>query len=420
MLPFRPRPKHILHTLLLFPIVFIIFYLDTIVLPVSPDLFWKTPLILVLLLINIIFPMNKRKSFPLFFWFGIFFAIKQIIIIPPESLNYYVKAASMGALDLFIPVLTLFFLKFVSYRQLGKVLFMISSSIIFVTIPYHLGIIENELFLLQGASNADLSKYGGEGNLFTGPFLNIHDAAITLSFALVGISYFFNKTNNIIIKFWILGLLIIGLMGIYLTYVRTALLMLLIAFIVFYFVGRNFKTVLLRGIPFLIILGVVGLILYSSSEVLRMRIHGTNVYGETGLSVGSGRLIFWTVMLEASFNSGILQMLLGIGREASMDYMNQKIGLRLFAHSGFIDILVSTGVLGFSIYLLFIKQLFRRINFRKNITLLSFRYVLVVLVMLFTAMIFQSHQFFWVFPIISIFVVLLEKEYLWRVKAASL
>lgn len=403
---YYPKIKDIPTIILLFPFFFILMYFDTVNLSISPDLLWKLPL--VLLILGYMLFKKRNLQFPAYFIFGILLAIKQILVLTPK-LSYYTKAAAMGSLDLIVPVLTLFFIRFCSYKKIGKFIFFLSCWIIISTLPYHLGILKNDI--VSGDPDYNLAKYGASGYLFTGPFLSIHDAAITLSFALVGILSFYNKARSKIVKAWISFLALIALISIYYTYVRTAMVMLLIGFIIQNFVGRG-KSQLVKGISIMFLAFLFFYIIYLNSPILQMRLNNTNAVGGKSLSEGSGRLVFWATMLHYSVSNGIIKFFVGTGREAGMDYMSSQIGRRLFSHNGFIDILVSAGALGLLLFFIFQRNLFKRIfKWKNRNTLPSYRLVLIALLMYWVAMMFQSHQFFWVFIMIALFVAYLEKEY---------
>jgi len=403
---YSPNLKDIVVIVLLFPAFFIFMYLDTINTPLSPDLFWKLPAILVVLVY--MFVTDRRFRFPAYFIFGALLAVKQLLVLAPKG-SYYIKAASMGSLDLIVPVLTLFLVRYVSYKKIGKYIFFLSSWIIISTIPYHLGLLKNKI--ADADVDYNLAKYGAAGRLFTGPFLNIHDAAITLSFALAGVLYYFTNTKNKLVKGWILLLSLVAFVGIYYTYVRTAMVMLLVGFIIQNFIGRG-KSRVVKGLTVILLASSFLYIIYLNSPILQMRLNNTNAVGGQSLSEGSGRLVFWSTMIKLSFTHGPSTFLLGIGREGSMDYMKTQIGKRLFAHNGFLDILVSAGFIGLLLFFIFQKNLFKRVFKRSNINLLpSYRLVLVSFLMYWIAILFQSHQFFWVLIVLSFFVAQLEKEH---------
>ncbi len=397
-----PQGRDIRTVIILFPFFMVLLYLDTIQIAVSPDLFFKLPLILIMLIILV-----KRSDlvFPAFFVFGVLFAAKQLIFFDTH-VKYYATAAGTSALDLLVPVLALYLIKFSSYEKVGKYLFVISSILILSTIPYHLGLLEQ-----SGKDTQDygLEKYGVEGRAFTGAFISVHGASITLSIALVCLLFNFYKTKDKIVKIWILGLGTLALLTIYMTYVRTAMVMLFVGFIIYTFWGKSSKKVFVGLVTFAILAFVASLI-YENSAVLQLRFSDTNVYG-ADVAAGSGRADFWRIMLTYSVSNGIGPFLIGTGREAGMDYMYIQMGQRLFSHNGFIDILVSTGFLGLCTFLAYQRLLFQRLWRKRNRILPSYKLLLIIFLMYWTAILFQAHEFFWVFIMIALVIAQVEKEY---------
>lgn len=397
--------KDLCWILLLYPLFFFYVYLDTQSFGFSIDIITKTPVISLLFFFIAI--SKKNNYYPLFFVFGILFSVKQILIIPPEY-SYYLKSIQIAAQDLFIPLFALFFLKFLNYYQIQKVLLYLVILLILSTIPYHFGLINP---LVYTAENAQLSTYGAKGFLFMGPFPNIHAASITLSMCVFTISFFVSQVRNRIIKILFLFLIVVGLYGMYLTYVRTGMVILLVALFVHLFFQKTIKEFLI-GIIVLVVIGVLCYLLYLNSQILQYRLANTNIHGNSGLSVGSGRLFFWSTTISFSVSNGIISFLVGVGREAAMDNMYLAMGKRLFAHNSFVDVLVSAGVIGLLFFILYLRYLYKRIfNWRNNV-LFSYKIVLIIGITHFLMMIFQSHYFFWTYPIIAGFVILLEKEYI--------
>jgi O-antigen ligase len=414
---FVPEVKDIRNIILIFPIFFFVMYIETIPLPFSPDLVWKLPLILGLLF-YVIRQSPGTLKYPKFFVYGIALAFKQLLVFVPKT-EYLVTAAKVASLDLMVPTFTLFFIKNISKRRLEKYLFYFCSLLILANIPYHLGLLTNYVALISKGEQAyDLSKFGGSGSIFTGPFVNFHDTAITLSFTLVCVLYFYERSTSKLVKAFILAISLLSLYSVYITYARTALVMLLFGFFVYGFVGKSAKFVF-RSVVASLALGIVVYFIYISSTVFQLRLQDTNVYGSEA-GAGSGRADYWAIMLGYSVDNGVGSFLMGTGREAGMDYMEKKLGERLFSHNGFIDIFVSAGFIGIMIFFAYQKYLFQRLRVWANRRIIpSYRLGLIIWVMYWMAILFQGHQYFWVFIIISLVVAIMEKEYLEGLKDAA-
>ena len=404
MLIYTPRNKDIVKILLSAPLFIGFMHISTIESLSLLDNGLK--ILLLTFLVMYIHVIRPRKIKPGYYILGILLFFKGILILATKE-SYYTKALSMSAVDLLLPALILFLSRYYSHFKIEKMFFYLCSLLIIATVPYHLGILTNSLTMSNQKYN--LIKYAAEGFLFTGPFANIHNASIVLSFALVGILWKYKKTNQIIVNFFIVLLALIAFYGIFKTYVRTAFLILVLAVVTKLFLSKkiifSFKNIsivfLLLGLSFW---------LYNNSTILQMRLNNTNTYGEAGLSYGSGRLVFWSVMLEHAFNNGFFQLFLGIGREASMDHMESVIGKKLFSHNGFIDSLVSNGLIGLVLLIALISQLTKRIFYYRSRDRGIFIFSLVFLLFYLTAITFQSHQIFWMAILISFVFARTQKE----------
>ena len=78
---------------------------------------------------------------------------------------------------------------------------------------------------------------------------------------------------------------------------------------------------------------------------------------------GSGRTVFWTLILEDFFyKCEILQQLLGNGYGSVIQLTQKKYGMPIGAHNGFIDCLYSYGYIGFTFYISIFYGIMRKIK----------------------------------------------------------
>ncbi|MDN3596244.1 O-antigen ligase family protein [Zunongwangia endophytica] len=332
-------------------------------------------------------PLYKFPK-PKFFRLGICLALCHIITFT-NKFAYMSQQLDMFMLELIIPLGSFFIFSVLRPSQISLFIMYLNIGLILACTPYFFGFLSNDVIDVE---SYDMKKYGASGILFTGYFKNIHNASITLSVSSIILLY---RMKNIE-KLWgkiVLGVIILfGLLCVYKTYVRTAWAMLGAAYLFnFLYSKKNYRRIL-RFISMSSLAVMALLYAFITSEVLQMRLYEKNVYDSSGLSVGSGRLVFWETMLQYLGTLDIVSFLFGTGRYSGMDYMQYAIGKRLFSHNGFLDVLVSSGFIGLFFFIFYIKSLFKY-------ALEVEHYV--VLWMLVIACIFQSHQIYWLLIIIA-------------------
>lgn len=352
--------KIFFHTMA-FSIFFIIFYVETIeVGPFKIAILWKSILVL-FMLIYIIFDKSTTKIFS-FALFGYLYSIKNLM-----SLSSFVNLPSTISLVIKHSFIFLFFHFFSLLKKnrnlnIYNLLLIISLYIIMSTIPFLLNIVK-PLTIGYNLSILGLDEPG-----FIGIFQKPSGASITISFALlVLIFHVLNTKLNFIKKTFFLSIIFIGLWGLIQTYARTGYVILLIGFVYLFFNKKNILFYLKALIPILLLsLGVV--YYYNNNEALQMRIEGKTIYSSSDVSPGSGRIKFAYHAFDNWYSSDIGGLLIGLGKELALDMMKKDVGLRIYAHNGFLDVLQFNGLIGVTLYLLFLFFLIRfLLNNRKNI-----------------------------------------------------
>jgi hypothetical protein len=368
-----------------FSLFFLIFYIEPIkIFDIKIAVLWK-----LIFLGAVVFYLLLQTKLIInrFIIFAYLYAVKSIFTI---SFFYYGIFPFVEVLKYTIfPTMFLFFKsisnknpRLYSATYLNKFL---AISIILSIIPFQLGLIES---LSKGY---DLSIYGLDQYGFIGIFLNPHGASITIAYALIIL--FFNAINTKDVKYRLIFtfLILIGFYALFDTYVRTGVVILSVGFL--YIFHNNVKLSFRLNIYF------VGAIVfffiyyfYSLSDVALMRLNDTNIYSDGISSIGSGRFAFAFAAIINWIDSGFLGIMLGMGKELSMNLMYEAIGLKIYAHNGFIDVLQFNGILGFIIYIIFVVSLFRYISRFKN----SSQYILAMALSIsfVLSMLFQGEYYF--------------------------
>lgn len=212
----------------------------------------------------------------------------------------------------------------------------------------------------------ELSSFGLENaSSFVGLFLNPHACSFLTSLAIIILFFRILNNESKHIHFVELIILTFGLYVLYLTYVRTGYLILLISlmFILYYSKVTKFKK------NFFFFLFVLGVIYSLSSEVFVNRIFDNRFQnsGNDLNTIGSGRFLIWGTGLDIWYNElNWLYKIIGIGVEGMKEKYNIKLGQLFVSHNQFLDVLISYGLLGFAFYIIFIISLLRKVLSNKN------------------------------------------------------
>lgn len=128
---------------------------------------------------------------------------------------------------------------------------------------------------------------------------------------------------------------------------RTPILMMSIPLL--FFGLQIFKKFKMRDILIMLILAIGGVVTFLS-QFTNMLIERNQIDAASG-AYGSGRAIFYQIVLEGWFNADIFHFLFGFGIGAVNQLLLSKFGIAISAHSGFLDVLYSYGLIGMVIYL---------------------------------------------------------------------
>lgn len=344
---------------LLFLIFFIVFYIEVIdVFGIKFALLWKVCFLLFLLF----FLISKKtyNKIPKVSLWGLLFSFQSIFNLslfanPVANITDAIKIA-------YIPLLFAVygdrFLNVADGEKILKFLLLISQFIVLSTLPFLVGLIE------PLSTGYNLSIFGLDDKGFVGIFQTAHTAAITVASALIVLVYFFSLTHQKSDKLWLFFLISVGFTVLYYTYVRTGYLIFMIGVLVI-LLAKPSRYRLLAILLFIITLLVVGVFLFAYSDVFRMRILGSNIYmdggGNSSIGIGSGREIFWASTFVYFFAQNAFAQFVGLGSTVGMDLMHNSVGLRIYAHNGFIDILQFYGFIGLLIYFIFIFYIVREL-----------------------------------------------------------
>ncbi|CAA6807610.1 MAG: O-antigen ligase family protein [uncultured Sulfurovum sp.] len=387
--------------ILFYLIGFGILYLEPI--PIAGMTFgilWKLVLIFILA-IPILYQTFKYKYMEMFAFIIILFAFKTLVSY--SSMEYILTTLTIFIKTLMLPILYLFFVLKVKRETLLFLAKHYSILIILSFVPYILGL------LVPLGQGYDLSAYGLDGQYgLVGPFLNPHSASISLAFAMIVISSLVNLKNSKITNIFYVLLIVLGFYELVGTYVRTGLAIYLMALMFIYLNNINIKKMMLLIVTATVLAGV-SFYLISSSEVAQMRFEDKNKY-MTESDVGSGRFQFWKAAVENWLNDDSSVIWIGLGEEYAKDKMEESVGLRIFAHNEFFQTLQQEGLIGFSLFIVFLFLMQKFLKRNKNAS--HYLTAQALFVGLIVMMSLQGGFYFNIVFLLSIYFALLKIEFL--------
>jgi hypothetical protein len=230
--------------------------------------------------------------------------------------------------------------------------------IIISCIPFLLGLIE------PNGKKYSLEAFGVDSIGFSGVFQGAHPASIVLSITLINLFYILSVSSSIHRRRWIILLILIGLYALYSTYIRTGYLMFLIG-CAFFFWKKIFshkkKYIFFWGI----VLTTLGSIYLSQDQVLINRLTDNRIYGDEPSNIGklgSGRLVFVSTSFNYWMQAPLMMKLFGCGEKMLTENMEEKVGLNVFSHNGFIDAFVQNGLIGLLLFICIMVSFKKYIN----------------------------------------------------------
>jgi len=379
-------------------LAFLVLYLEPISIGgMSFGVLWKIIVIFILFL-PILYTAFKTKQMELFAFLYLVFAFKTLFSY--SSMDYPIQAITFSIKVLMFPVLYLFFIGI----NRGTLLFIakhFSILIVLSFIPYMLGILEP---LGEGY---DLMPYGLDGQFgLVGPFLNPHSASISLAFSMIVISLFVNEKNTNSVNLFYILLILLAFYELIGTYVRTGLAIYLVALAYIFLQNLNMKKVLFI-VASISVLAAGSIYIISTNEVAQMRFEDRNKFVKND-EVGSGRLTYWKSAVENWSNDEDIVLLIGLGEIYAEEKMERAVGLKIFAHNEFFQMLQQEGLIGFSLFLWSIIALYMFIKRHK-----ASKYhqnSMAIFIGMITMMMFQGGFYFNIILFLSIYLALQKQD----------
>jgi hypothetical protein len=398
-----------LKLILFYSIGFLLLYLEPIsIAGVTFGILWKLILIFILFM-PIIYRTFKEKYMEMFAFITILFAFKTLISY--SSMDYIINTITIFTKTLMLPMLYLFFILKLKEGTLNFLAKHFSILIILSFTPYMVGI------LTPMELGYDLAPFGLDGQYgLIGPFLNPHSASISLAFAMIVITNQIKRDNKGVENIFYILLLLLGFYELIDTYVRTGIMIYLVALIFIYLQNINLKKVLLLILT-IVILIAGSIYLINTNEVAQMRFEDKNKYMQES-DLGSGRLEFWQAAVENWLDDDPSVIFIGLGEEYAKDKMLEDVGLRIFAHNEFVQTLQQEGLVGLTLFLSSLTLLYGFIRRNRD----SFYYLptITIFIGMIVMMMLQGGFYFNLVLLLSIYLALLKKDYIKQINENKL
>ena len=360
---------------------------------------WKLILML-FLLFPVLYKVLKNRHIELFTLFAMLLAFK--ILVSYSSLEYLPHTITLFTKEMMFPLLYLFFLQKIEKKE--TLIFMVkhlSILIILIFVPYVLGI------LTPMEKGYDLAEFGHVGEYgLIGPFIKPHSAAITLAFAMVVVTTHIRKNNHLIENLFYLTLLALGFYELFLTYVRTGLAIYFVVLLYIYLREISIKKILLMAFSSVVIAGA-GFYFYQTNDVIKMRLQDKNKYNSSGGN-GSGRLLFWSNAIDNWLTDEPIVLYIGLGFDYAEQKMYEDVGLHIFAHNRFIQVLQQEGLIGFFFFISYLFLIYRFMQRYKKSE--YYPTANAIYISLLIEMLFQGGFFFPLILFLAAYLVVLKKD----------
>jgi hypothetical protein len=307
---------------------------------------WK---IIILVILFFYFSINNYKYNK---FVSIYFFLAISSLINASIFESFIGEFGIFIKNLILPFILVFWIN--SKSNPNKFIKDFSVFIILSGIPFIFKLIP------QLGGQYDLEIFGASLNIFsyTGLFQNPHAASIITAYATIVCFNFFKKSQKKGEKYFMLIVFIIGLILSVKTFVRTGLAMTIVGLLSNAIYGKSL-TKILKFSPLFIVISVMLITYVSSNELLLNRLVGVNMYQTTMdiNTISSGRLGIWESSLKSyTKNNNPIELFFGLGENLLKKRNKQEVGREFVTHNGFLDMLITNGVLGLVIYILFVKK----------------------------------------------------------------
>lgn len=307
---------------------------------------WKLPLEIFLILLVIVIRFNRIKfklSLPIFF----FIAIGGILTIRFAVKGDFFNAIQFYMNSLIWMLIYVFSINSLSISRARRLILYFATLFIVSNIPFLLGV-------PMRTDNIALDRFGLTGlSGLSGLFYNVSVNSKILVSSILSVFFLMNKNK---LK---TPLLIFGILFLMMTFTRTGVISLVIAFLFYIYSSPNYQKSTVIKIT--LSLSIIGVLLLQNDTV-RLRLRGGTTYRqneELNLDVlTSYRLTINAASYDQFRKDNLVNIVLGQGPARTRHRLAEFYGINFIPHSRFVQLLCYWGVLGIASYSLLLFHLF--------------------------------------------------------------
>lgn len=312
---------------------------------------WKIPLIGFLL----VYALSSKRKLNQFEKTGYLYSFEPFLC--PAILTNPFAIVTFSMRQMPIPLFFNFWHRY-SSKTLEKLLLVFAQFICLTSLVTLLGIVDPIKDYMSAEGFIEDLQY------YSSIYPTIHASSSYFCISSIIIIFFFihKKFKTRLEKIFNLILLLVALYSLFLSYVRTGWLMLLMG-LLFIVDFKHLKAKNKIRFLFALVLVMIGLIyFYNTNDAFRTRISGSGQYrGESEHMIdteGSGRSDFWKSGITNWAKNDPYSMLFGKGLDAVKEDNYRATGMRVFSHSLFVDSLAQYGIISLLLLIMLYRYIY--------------------------------------------------------------
>jgi hypothetical protein len=248
----------------------------------------------------------------------------------------------------------------------------------------------------------------GIGESYMGIFQNAHGASTVTTIATL-VLVFYSKNHSLKLPALIYNraLIALGIYCVYLAFVRTGYLMLGVGIVIILWPSKiSFRQTVAFILIFAALSGAFSYLIETNSE-FSQRIFDLSS-DDQQRDFGSGREKFAEYSLEYWADGNAQQLFFGRGIMGLMMNLEERYGMDIVSHNGFVDALTTNGIVGLALMILFIYYFYRLVHSGRNTK--TYRLGLATLVLYITFQITQGGSGFPMDLLMALILSIIRKE----------
>ncbi len=314
---------------------------------------WKIPLIV--FLVYYLFQYRKKPSPD---WTRVSYWLSLKHLINGQLCKSMFSNIQDGITFLFLPLLYNFFQNVLNKATMRKCLLCVSQFFILTNIP----------FLFFGMKSNHRGIDYGSFQAFSGIFQNQHAMSIIMAICILVLLHYFKSGafRDKAAKAYNIFLMVLGAYAMYLGFARTGWVMCAIGICIL-FIPKGLQARQWAGIVLIGVALCAGFsYMMTTNKAFHDRILDINSATGQKKELGSGRGELIANALELYTSGNCFEMACGYSMAGLKEYEKEKTGRPLFAHNGFVTLLVTDGAVGLLLELLSMFLLLRFIVGRRK------------------------------------------------------